>query len=158
MRFILFGSEKRAVWTLAIFASIGAFAIIAVSVGALVASCASARQYAIVADQTFSTAVFALDDAEYQACSSGVLSKAQCDTLNPIIKKALADVQAVTLAIKAMPAAGKVPTSLPDLLQDLNDVTKIVVAFQTVAPDLAMKVGTANDAALKLLKQIAGGG
>ena len=85
--------------------------------GTLVAGCASAHQTAIVIDQSFATAVFNLDDAEYQACQTGTLTVAQCAALNGPITKALEDVKAVSLAIKATPTG--VPHSLPVLLIDL---------------------------------------
>lgn len=122
----------------------------------LVLGCASWRQAAIVADQAFSTTVFALDDAEYAACQAKVLTPAQCDSLNTPIKKALEDVKALTLAIKAAPASASVPKSLPDLLTDLGDVQAILMAFQNVAPDLVSKASAANLAAVHLLAQIAG--
>lgn len=116
---------------------------------------ASVRQYVIVADQAFAATVFALDDAEYAACQRQVLTAAQCQALNGPIRKALEDVKAVTLAIKATPK-GTIPTSLPRLLQDLDDVQNVIRAFQVVAPELATQAAAANTAAIRLLTQLAG--
>lgn len=122
----------------------------------LTVACATVRQVAIVADQTFAAAVFALDDAEYAACQSHVLSEAQCAALNAPIKQALVDVKAVTLAIKASPTSG-VPTSLPALLKDLGDVQAVIAALGPVLPDISVKASAANLKAIDLLTQLMGG-
>lgn len=122
----------------------------------LASACASARQVAIVADQSFATAVFALDDAEYAACQAKVLTEAQCTALNGPIKQALVDVKAVTLAIKGSPQGG-VPHSLPELLKDLGDVQAVISAMQPVFPDIAVKASAANLKAIDLLTQLMGG-
>jgi len=131
--------------------------LVAAALGVSLASCAKARQVAIAADQSYAAAVFALDDAEYQAWQAHVLSDAQHAKLNPPIKKALADVKAVTLAIKAAPASGQIPMSLPDLLKDLNDVQAVIVQLQPVIPSIADKAVAANTKAIALLTQLAGG-
>ena len=123
---------------------------------ALSLGCSTAvRQYVIVADQAFAATVFALDDAEFTACQRQILTPAQCTALNGPIKKALEDVKAVTLAIKAAPK-GTIPTSLPRLLQNLDDVQNVIRAFQIVAPELSTKAAAANTAAIRLLTQLAG--
>lgn len=119
-------------------------------------ACASVRQVAIVADQSFAAAVFALDDAEHAACDAHVLSEAQCTAMNAPIKQALVDVQAITLAIKASPTSG-VPSSLPALLKDLNDVQAVIAAMQPVLPDISIKASDANVKAIALLTQLMGG-
>jgi hypothetical protein len=131
--------------------------------GAVLAACTSlpvVRRAAIAADQSFATAVFALDDAEwavYQACVPDAACEARHQQLNPPIKRALTDVKAVTAALKAA-KNGTLPTSLPDLLKDLADVQAVINALQPVVPkSLADKVSTANQKALALLAQFAGG-
>lgn len=123
----------------------------------LASGCASARQTAIVLDESFAAAVFALDDAEFTACQARVLTEAQCSQLNGPIKKALEDVKAVTLAIKAAPNGG-VPRSLPALLRDLQDVQSAIAAAQPVLPTLASQASAANLKAIELLTKLVGGG
>lgn len=120
-------------------------------------ACATARQISITADAAFSVAVFALDDAEFQACQTHVLTQAQCDKLNGPIKQALVDVKAVTLALKAAPSNGTIPHSLPDLLRDLADVQGVINALQPMLPMIAVKATDANQLAIALLTQLAGG-
>lgn len=122
----------------------------------LASACTSVRQVAIVADQSFATAVFALDDAEYQACQSKVLSEAQCTALDGPIKQALVDVKAVSQAIKASPKDG-VPVSLPALLRDLGDVQAVIAAMAPVLPDISAKAYAANSKAIELLNKLIGG-
>lgn len=119
--------------------------------------CATVRQVAIVADQSFATAVFALDDAEYQAWQTHVISDAQHQKLNAPIRQALTDVKAVSTALKAAPATGTVPQSLPDLLKDLNDVQAVIAALQPLVPTIAARATDANSKAIALLTQLVGG-
>lgn len=118
-------------------------------------ACASAHKVAIVADQSFATAVFALDDAEFQACQAHVLTTAQCGQLNGPIKQALTDVKAVSLAIKATPTG--VPASLPALLKDLQAVQDAIRAATPILPSLAGQASDANQKAIALLTQLLGG-
>jgi hypothetical protein len=122
------------------------------------ASCATTQQLVIKADMAYSTAVFALDDAEWTVCHP-VPPAAIADTctiLDVHLVKALQDVKAVTLAIKAAPTT--VPTSLPALLTDLSSIQiELNAAAQIPAvTNLANRVAEANAKAIALLTQIAG--
>lgn len=117
--------------------------------------CASARQAAIVADQTFATAVFAVDDAEFAAWQNGVVTADQHAKLNPKIKQALEDVKAVSQAIKSSPS--NLPKSLPALLADLNAIQMAINDLRVLAPDLVGRIGTANAKAIDLLNKLTGG-
>lgn len=124
------------------------------------AACAGTRHVAVVADATFANAVFALDDAEFTACQMKRLTEAQCAALNPVIKRALEHVKAVTAALQATPKDGALPKDLPDLLQDLSDVRAALqplAAVDGALGDLAAKAGIANNRAIALLKTLAGG-
>ena len=121
----------------------------------LTVGCASARTVAIQADQSFAAAVFALDDAEFQACQTRLLTEAQCARLNGPIKQMLTDVRLVTLAIKASPTG--VPASLPALLQDLQALQDAMQAAGPAMPALVAKAGEANTKAIALLTQLLGG-
>lgn len=116
--------------------------------------CASARQIAIVADQSFATAVFALDDAAFQACQSKALADTQCAALNGPIKKALEDVKAVSLAIKASPTG--IPATLPTLLKDLQAVQDAIREAGPILPSLGAHASDANQKAIALLTQLLG--
>jgi len=121
------------------------------------AACATTQQLAIKADIAYSTAVFALDDAEWTACHTAtpvVIPESTCVILDVQLKQALLDVQAVTLAIQAIPT--KVPTSLPALLTDLNSIQVELVAAEQipVITALAAKVAIANADAIALLTQL----
>lgn len=136
----------------------GALLLACVLAGGAVSACASARQVAITADQSFATAVFAIDDAEwaaYQACKPAPACEARHAKLNPVVKQALADVKAVTAAIKAVPSG--MPSSLPDLLKDLLHVQEAIRAIDAVIPGLAEKTAAAETKALALLAQFVGG-
>lgn len=84
-------------------------------------SCAKAHHLAVVADDAASKAVFALDDAEYEAChkTPRVLSADQCAKLDPLVKRALLDVKALTGALQTTQAIDGIPTSLAALVQDI---------------------------------------
>lgn len=122
--------------------------------------CAGPRHIAVVADQTFAAAVFALDDAAFQACETQVLSAPRCAEIKPVMIHAIQHVSAVTAAIAATKKDGRVPATLPDLLQDLADVRAILqplAAVDSRLGELATKAGVATNRALALLKAFAGG-
>ncbi len=121
---------------------------------------AKARHVAVVADQTIAEVVFALDDAEFLAChQQHVLSAEQCGRLDPLIKKALLDVKALTTALQATPKDGPIPTTLPALLKDLNDLGAVIDALGAGPEftDLAAKARLANARIIGLLQQFSGG-
>lgn len=124
--------------------------------GALVLSvhCAGARHVAVVADASFAQVVFALDDAEFQACVAHVLTTAQCEAANPKIKQALLDVKAATKAIQDTPKNAQPPTSLVSLLADLTAVQTIIgdLSPGPVKKSLTDKITTALGQALSLLQ------
>lgn len=124
--------------------------------GALASGCASAHRTAIVADQSFAAAVFALDDAEFNACGAKQLTAAQCAQLDGPIKRALGDVKLVSLAIKATPTG--VPASLPALLADLQAVQDALRAAGPLLPALPNQASEASRLALALLAQLTKGG
>ena len=129
----------------------------------VVGGCAHARHIAVVADASFAQSVFALDDAELQACQQSILTPAQCAMANPKIKQALLDVVAVTKAIQATPNSVAMPAKLPDLLKDLTDAQAILAAASGL-PQAAVVVGKAQNAVdqaiavLKLYAQFSGTG
>lgn len=127
-------------------------------VGLSVVGCAKARHLAVVGDSVASTAVFAVDDAEYQACQTHVLTEAQCAALDPKIKAALRDVQTVTATLKALPKDAPAPKSLAELLQVLRDVQGLVATLppSDLTVSLGQRVNVALDAAITLLASIAG--
>lgn len=125
----------------------------------LSACAGSARHIAVVADQTIAQSVFAIDDAEFEACKAKVLSEAKCAQLNPIIKQALLDVKALTAAIQQTPKDAPLPKSLPALLTSLNQINDVVAALGD-GPQfagLSAKVRAANQKVIALLTQFAGG-
>lgn len=123
-----------------------------------VAGCATTQQLLIKADQTYATAVFALDDAEYSACHSGVptLGPGECATLDPVVTQALKDVQNVTLALQKFPTT--IPTDLSALLVDLNNVQSALLRLQQIpiVTTLASKTADANAKAIDLLAKLTG--
>lgn len=131
---------------------------LAVALSALAGACAHARHIAVQVDATVSTAIFAVDDAEFAACQAHVITQAQCDALNPKIKAALVDVKAVTAALQATPKTGTVPKTLPDLILTLRSVQAIALALppSPATDGITSKVNTALDAAIALLSKIAG--
>jgi hypothetical protein len=135
--------------------------LLALALGAASSACAgTARHVAVVADASIAQAVFALDDAEYAAChQQHVLSAEQCAKLDPIIKKALVDVKALTAALQAAPKDGQLPSTLPALLKDLNDIGAVIDALGAgpTFSGLAAKARQANATILGLLTQFAGG-
>jgi hypothetical protein len=124
-------------------------------------ACAKAHHIAVVADATFAQAVFALDDAEYQAWQqrTPAWTDAQHAQANPKIKHALEDVKAVTLALKAAPKGAPLPVALPDLITDLRAVEAILqpLAPSVVKDTLAMRTTKALDSAIVVLSAFAGG-
>ena len=122
------------------------------------AACATTQQLVIKADIAYSTAVFALDDAEFSAChpTSPPAIADTCTILDVHLVKALQDVKAVTTAIKAAPTT--VPTSLPALLTDLSSIQiELNAAAQIPAiATLANRTAEDNAKAIALLPQIAG--
>lgn len=130
------------------------------ALGLTTAACAKPRHIAVAADVTLSSVVFALDDAQWQAChETHVISAEACIPLDAAVKKALLDVKALTAAIQATPKDGQVPVSLPALLADLAAVRKIVDALGTgpAFVGLSTKVNAANDTVVGLLTKFAGG-
>lgn len=125
------------------------------------ASCAKAKHIAVQVDVAYSTTLFAIDDAQWKACHPTPvdLTQAICDRLDPAIKHALEDGQALTRALQAAPRDGVVPQNLPDLLANLNSFQQILneaKASPTVS-NLASKVSMANSQLIALLKRLAGG-
>ena len=124
----------------------------------VMAGCATTQQLVIKADIAYSTAVFALDDAEFSAChpTPPPASADTCTILDVHLVKALQDVKAVTTAIKAAPTT--IPTSLPALLTDLSSIQiELNAAAQIPAiANLANHTAEANAKAIALLTQIAG--
>lgn len=120
--------------------------------------CATTQQLVIKADMSYATAVFALDDAEFTACHSGVptLGPGECAILDPKIAQALKDVQSVTLAIKKFPTT--VPTDLSALLVDLNNVQSALLRLQQIplVTSLAAQTADANAKAIALLAKLTG--
>lgn len=126
----------------------------------LAVACASAHRTAILVDQSFAAAVFALDDAEwavYTACRPEPACEARHVKLNPPIKQALLDVKAVTLAIKATPDG--VPTSLPALLTDLLAAEAAIDALPASSAHITLseKARAALNQAIELLRALTGG-
>ena len=123
-----------------------------------VAACATTQQLVIKADMAYATAVFALDDAEYQACHPPTVSLPvdTCTQLDAKIGQALKDVQRVTLAVQKTP--GVMPGDLPSLLTDLNNIQGILVALphMPIVTTLATKTADANAKAIALLAKIGG--
>lgn len=145
--------KRRIILTLALTALLAA-------TGLFNACAGKARHIAVVADQTVAQLVFALDDAEYQAChQQHVLSADQCAKLDPVIKQALLDVKALTAALQSTPASGPLPKTLPALLKSLNDVGAVIDALGggPQFADLATKARKADAAVVNLLTQFAGG-
>lgn len=123
-------------------------------------ACASTRHVLVQVDATFAQAVFAVDDAEFQACAARVapFTAEVCAAANPKIKQALVDVKAVTAALQATPKSGVVPKDLPSLIQNLNDVQGILLPLsQSVAKsDVTTKVQSALAKATAVLTAVAG--
>lgn len=125
---------------------------------------ATGRHLAVQADYAFARAVFAVDDAEFAMCQAGTLAAQQCDALNPYIKSALQDVKAVSLALRELPVDAKAPTSLPDLLQNLTSIQKVLVpvlaalppAVQAKVQPLLDRVTAALDEAIALVRLFSG--
>lgn len=126
----------------------------------LTSGCAKVRHAAVQADAAFASSVFALSDAQFQACQAKVLDKARCDALDPVIKESLLNVKAITAALQASPDGGAVPKNLPDLLKNL-DAVRTVLAPLGEAPgpigDLVTKAQRAFEQAVALLTQFTGG-
>jgi hypothetical protein len=119
-----------------------------------------ARHTAVIVDQTVAQVVFALDDAEYQAChQTQTLPVDTCAKLDPVIKQALLDVKALTAALQLAPKDGPLPKSLPALLKSLNDVGAVIDALGggPQFAGLAAKARAADAAVVNLLTQFAGG-
>lgn len=127
------------------------FVVLAAALGT---GCAGARHVAVVADASFAQVVFAIDDAEFQACQSHlVITQAQCDSAGPKIKQALIDVQAATKAIQDTPKSAQPPTSLVGLLADLTAIQAIVgdLAPGPVKQSLSTSITTALQQAIAFL-------
>lgn len=126
----------------------------------LTSGCAKVRHAAVQADAAFAASVFALSDAQFQACQSKTLDQAHCDQLDPVIKESLLNVKAITAALQASPDAAAVPKNLPDLLKNL-DAVRAVLAPLGAAPgpvgDLVTKAQRAFEQAVALLAQFTGG-
>ena len=133
--------------------------LIVLMAASLVVGCGKARHVAVQADAVFAQAVFALDDLEFEACLVGALSAAQCAQTNPIIKRALLEVRAITAALQATPSAVSVPADLPTLIADLAAVQRIVAAAGTSPTVMALadQTDTALGKAADLLKAFTGG-
>ena len=120
----------------------------------------STRHVAIGVDYAFARAVFAFDDAEFALCQTGVLARAQCDQLNPLIRDAEISVKAATLALKALPKDGKIPTAIPDLLQSLDSVNAVLATPSQVdnpsVSALAVKLHAAVTEALNVVRVFGG--
>jgi hypothetical protein len=113
------------------------------------------RHIATLADVGYSQAVFALDDAEFNACQTGVLTPAQCVALNSKVKQALEDVKVITAYIQAMPKSTMMPASLPYLLRDLSDLRAALAALLTNNPavDVLLELAkAAENKSLELLR------
>lgn len=129
----------------------------------VLSSCAHARHIAVVADATFATAVFSIDDTETQACAAQILTPAACAAAGPKILAALQDVKAVTLALQATPNNVAVPKNLPDLLTDLTSVQAILgpVVSAPNAPSslttLAAQIQSAITQTIAVVKLFSGG-
>lgn len=121
-------------------------------------ACVKARHMAVVADATFAQAVFAVDDAEFKACETHVLTVDECAAANPKIKQALVDVKAATAAIQAAPKNGTMPTSLPSLAVSLTDLQSILgpLAPNPIRADLLNKIQFALRLSVALINSFAG--
>ena len=115
-------------------------------------ACTGVRHVATLADVGFSQAVFALDDAEFNACQTGVLTPAQCVALNSKVKQALEDVKVLTAYIQAMPTGKAMPASLPYLLRDLSDLRAALVAVAAGNPEASNLLDLARAAENKSLE------
>ena len=115
-------------------------------------ACAHARHAAVVVDLAFVQSVTALDDAELQACTQGILNPQQCADANPKIRRALEDARAVTAAVQATPKNVAVPKNLPDLLADLTEVQNIIGTSGLPAGPVLAKAQAAINQALALLR------
>jgi hypothetical protein len=125
----------------------------------LVAACATVQQAAIKADMAYSTAVFALDDAEWAGCHPLPVAPLTADLCAPLdvkVGQALLDVQAVTKAIQAFPVT--VPTSLAALLTDLNSIQLTLIGLEQtpLIMSIAAKTADANAKAIALLTKVKG--
>ena len=133
--------------------------IVAIVLGSSVA-CASARHVAVVADASFAQAVFAVDDAEFEACKTNVppFTPEVCAAANPKIKQALIDVKTVTAALQATPTNGQLPKDMPSLIQNLTDVQAMLspLAPSVIKADIANKIQFALRLAIALLNSFAG--
>lgn len=126
---------------------------ITISVGQ--AACARARHVAVVSAATYAQAVFALDDAEYNAWQAKTPQWTDADhaNANPKLKRALEDVRAIGIALQNTPKGGMLPKSVPDLIQNLRDVEAIMkpLAPRPLPVGLATKATHALDVAIALL-------
>ncbi len=123
--------------------------------GTLLAGCAKARHVAVLADATFAQSVFAVDDAEFEACKTHIapFTVDVCAATDPKIKAALLDVKAVTAALQATPNAVTVPTNLPSLLKNLTDVQAILSPLEAsgTKQDIAAKIAAALTKAIAVI-------
>lgn len=105
--------------------------VLAIALAGAVSSCAKAHHVAVVTDEAVARVVFALDDAEYEACHKTplVLTPAQCARLDPLVKRALLDVKALTAALQTTQGLEGIPTSLSALVKD-------VIALRVAIDDL----------------------
>lgn len=135
--------------------------VLALVVLVSLSGCAKARHVAVVADASFAAAVFAVDDAQFEACKTHVapFSVEVCASTGPKIKAALVDVKAVTAALQATPKDGQVPKNLPDLMKALTDVQAILspLSPSLVKADVAAKVQSALTRAIAVLTLFTGG-
>lgn len=119
---------------------------------------AKAHHVAVLADATFVQAVFAVDDAEFAACKSGVLTPAVCAAANPKIKQALLDVKGVTAAIQLSPNLTTLPKDLPSLIKSLTEVQSLLAPLtpNPLKDDLSTKISAALAKAVAVLSLFVG--
>lgn len=133
-------------------------ALLVVGLVASSSACDKARHIAVTVDATVAQAVFAVDDAEWNAWKSGAISDERHVALNPKIKAALESVKTATAAVRAMKADGQVPGSLVTLIEEMRAVQTIVLGLppSDLTRALGGKVDTALDKVIGLLSQVVG--
>lgn len=135
--------------------------LVAIALFATSACGVSTRHIAVQADASLAQVVFALDDAEFEACAKHVLTAAECDKLNPLIKNALVDVKALTAALQATRDVNGMPSSLSALVADVAAIRKALDELGKVAPPslapFLTKLQAVEAQVVALVQQFAGG-
>lgn len=122
---------------------------------ALTVACATTQKLLITVDKSVAVAVYAVDDAEWNAYNSHEIDVTEHAILNAKIVKALDDVGRVTDALEVAPTT--VPKNLPELLTDLVELQNATNSLNPVVPTLSSKIGNALSSAIQLLNKLVGG-